>query len=245
MITQRLNIWLTVCFATLVYAGSTHGHVRVKRKPGDRPAPGKCLSFNRGGSSRVHFYACCNNINSTDSSCDGRTYQRASSTSYCKPGGEDKGNGVVREEFACGGCVGQGSVANICKPSIKLFDIPGTCWMFTKCFKKHCKKQYSDQRSGLNLQVVDPSTSSMPDTCYNYVCDVGETTDNCPVDCCFKQNPSQCTWVANGTCIPEFCDTPSCGVNGGVGVSSTLGTSNIGVLVLGLAIMFLYVYEHE
>ncbi|XP_067653527.1 uncharacterized protein [Haliotis asinina] len=234
------NIGLTVVYAIFVSVGSSQVHVRVKRKPGDRPKPGQCLSFNRGGTSKVHFYACCNNVNDTDKSCDGRTYQRGSSTSYCGSGGADKGKGVIRAEFACGGCPGQGSVANKCKP-IPIFDLPGTCWLFTKCFKKYCKKRYSAQSSGLNMQVVDPSSTSMPDTCYNTVCDPGETTANCPVDCCFKLNPSKCTWVTNGTCIPEYCDTPSCSVNGAVGLTVTKDASSIGVLVLGVLALFLYV----
>ncbi|XP_046549299.1 uncharacterized protein LOC124259231 isoform X3 [Haliotis rubra] len=241
-------LWMDVCLivflATVVSVGSTQAHVRVKRKPGDRPKPGQCLTFNKGGTSGFHYYACCNNINGTDKSCDGRTYQRASTTSYCNSGGTDNGNGVIKAEFACGGCPGQGIVAKKCKP-MKIFNIPGTCWLFTKCFKKYCKKRYSVQSSGLNMQVVDPSSTSMPDTCYNTVCETGETPDNCPVDCCFKMNPSQCTWVTNGTCIPEFCDTPSCSESGGTGLFSAKHTSNIGGLVLGLVILSLYMHEYE
>ncbi|XP_071098205.1 uncharacterized protein [Haliotis cracherodii] len=245
MTSQRLTIHLalfTSYFMCIVFAHE-HIHVRVKRKSGDRPLPGQCLAFNRGGSSRLHYYACCNNINDTDSSCDGRTYHRASSASYCNSGGTDNGHGVIVSSFACGGCTGQSNVANTCKPS-KWLDIPGTCFLFTSCFEKHCKRLYSHQGSGLNLQVVDPS-SSMPESCYNGVCDDGETTDNCPADCCFKLNPSQCTWVNNDKCIPKFCDTPSCSANGGEGVFSTVSTYIIGIFVLGLAIMCLYLGSNK
>ncbi|XP_046555203.1 uncharacterized protein LOC124264510 [Haliotis rubra] len=199
----------------LVSVHATALNVRVKRRPGDQPPQGECSNFWLGGISKLHFYTCCNNLDEGPHPyCDGRTYQRASKESYCKPGGFDGGNGKQHESYRCGGCDGQTQVAKKCEPWPSL-DVVGTCWVFTKCFTDYCEERY--RLKGLNLAVGDGSR--MPDTCYNGKCDVGETTDNCPVDCCYKKN-KHCTW--SNKCVPQFCATPSC-ENGCDGILILLG----------------------
>ncbi|XP_071098044.1 uncharacterized protein [Haliotis cracherodii] len=217
-----------IVLAVLVSVQSAPRHVRVNRRPGDHPPEGECSNFWMGGISKVHFYTCCNNLDEGPQPyCAGRTYQRASTESYCKPGGYDGGNGKQRDSYRCGGCDGQTQVAVKCKPP-PILDVVGTCWVFTKCFTDYCEERYRVNELNFTLDV-----SRMPDTCYNGVCDAGETTDNCPVDCCYKKNPSQCTW--NTKCVPQFCGTPACQC-GGEGVFGA-GTNSIKILIAALLVL--------
>jgi len=68
------------------------GH-RVARKAGDQATEGACQNFKWGGTSRVHFYTCCNNCNERDTSCNRKTYHSASGGLYCDQCGTDSGNG--------------------------------------------------------------------------------------------------------------------------------------------------------
>jgi len=50
----------------------------------NNPAPlGKCQRYWCGGTSGVHHFICCNNCDKPDNTCDGETYQGASSGPYC------------------------------------------------------------------------------------------------------------------------------------------------------------------
>lgn len=80
----------------------------------------------------------------------------------------------------------------------KLYNVSGFCWSDSRCFKKHCQKSYSRKKTG-NQRY----------TCFNLQCEPGETPENCPVQCCYKNNPSACTWEDN-TCVDECCGEPSC-----------------------------------
>ncbi|XP_063414854.1 uncharacterized protein LOC134696831 [Mytilus trossulus] len=89
-------------------------NIRSIRAAGDQAAEGRCQVFNWGGKSTLHWYSCCNNCKSNNPSytpsCDGETYQSASSTSYCNKCGVDKGTGNAakfQNEFRCGDCDGQ------------------------------------------------------------------------------------------------------------------------------------------
>ncbi|XP_021368447.1 uncharacterized protein LOC110460063 [Mizuhopecten yessoensis] len=146
---------------------------RVLRRTGDQPSLGNCLSFTFGGISRLHWYSCCNNCkNDVNSTCPS-TYQSASKEQYCDKCGRDtkKGNGKPRSDgqpFNCGGCKGQANVDKKCRSWWK--KIPGFCWAYSLCFKQQCEGKYKN--------------------CGNRVCDVGETKENCPIDCCdLKNNP--------------------------------------------------------
>ena len=170
---------------------------------GDQASSGNCQSFKWGGTSGLHWYTCCNNCNDTDKSCDGKTYQTASTDHYCGSCGTDIGPNKPRKwkgEFSCGLCPGQNSVQRKCTKSLrKVYEIPGFCWAFTRCFKDRCKKKYST-----NLATYDA-----PDPCFTLTCDDGESVQNCPTDCCYRINPEQCTW-ANNTCLPECCGETTC-----------------------------------
>lgn len=188
---------LIVILTTFV---SVFAQLREKRKTGDQPPAEKCNYFNWGGTSRIHFYICCNNCHSADRTCDGTTYHSASRQTYCDRCGVDnsKGNGKRQETFSCGGCSGQNYMLNKCKRWYN--SIPGTCWIFTRCFRKKCKKQYRQKRRR--------SVLNMPDTCFNKICDAGENINNCPEDCC-QTVSDQCTWKEN-KCIPKCCGESTC-----------------------------------
>ncbi|XP_067653655.1 uncharacterized protein [Haliotis asinina] len=225
-------ILAVIVLTTLVSVHANSPHVRVKRRPVDQPPAGTCSNFWWGGKSKVHFYTCCNNLNESRPYCDGRTYHRASNESYCKSGGFDGGDGEQHGSYRCGGCDGQTRVAKQCKAWPPL-DVVGTCWVFTKCFTDYCQKWY--QVNGLRLAVRDGP--GMPNTCYNGKCDAGETTDNCPLDCCYKKN-KQCTW--NNKCLLQFCATPSCG-SGVDGVFIT-GTNGIKILTAALLVLCVCIF---
>ncbi|XP_063415024.1 uncharacterized protein LOC134696984 [Mytilus trossulus] len=178
---------------------------RPIRAAGDQPAEGKCQVFKWGGTSGTHWYSCCNNCNipGNTPSCDGNTYQSASSNSYCSKCGEDNGISKAskyKNEFKCGDCDGQDTNRKKCLQGLRMiYNIPGLCWAHILCFKKFCEQSYSRRKRDLN---------TIPDTCFNLKCEVGETTSNCPVDCCSKKNPS-CTWKKD-TCLAQCCGEPTC-----------------------------------
>ncbi|XP_021349262.1 uncharacterized protein LOC110447715 isoform X2 [Mizuhopecten yessoensis] len=187
----------------ILLLATADGSHRVVRKAGDQPSEGSCMEFNFGGDSGVHWYNCCNNcINGRPvDDCDQITWQSVSTTSYCGSCGSDtqRGNGNMRgTQFKCGGCSRQKIIRKECSSFWK--EIPGFCWVFSKCFQETCQKTHSI----VKRSVI---TNQTPDTCYNNVCDAGETPDNCPTDCCYKRNPS-CAW--NNTCVSPCCGEIGC-----------------------------------
>ena len=101
-------------FLTLLVCSSS---MRVKRRAGDQPPSGQCSTYKWGGTSGLHWYACCNNCETIDTSCDGKTYQTASYESYCGTCGIDttKGNGKYYATYSCGGCQGQDRISTKCQ----------------------------------------------------------------------------------------------------------------------------------
>ena len=193
-----------------------YGH-RVARKTGDQAREGACQSFKWGGSSRLHFYACCNNCNGQDKSCDGKTYHSASRGVYCDKCGTDNGdgNGQPFHSFLCGGCTGQDNIQTKCLKGIRrIFNIPGFCWVFSWCFKDKCKAEYP--------QDIGSQVTSSDDTSYDLQCNNGETVKDSPVDCCQTVN-DQCKFV-DGQCPPLCCSDPDC-CRTSVGRSTSAGTS--------------------
>lgn len=170
--------------------------------------------FKWGGSSGVHCYGCCNNCANNDPNyhpyCDGETYQTGSSTSYCDTCGEDRGiggAGKYENEFQCGGCSGQDTKRTFCSTGLRsVYRVPGLCWKHIQCFKYHCWRSYRRKKRDIR---------NVPETCFNLQCEDGETIGNCPVDCCFKTNPTVCTWE-DDKCIDECCGEPSCCSTGNI-----------------------------
>ena len=179
-----------------------------------KASSGNCQGFKWGGAGwsgsgdsgsgapGAHWFTCCNNCND-DKSCDMRTYHSASSASYCGPCGESQGRVTAqlwKTEFYCGSCSGQNSVQSECASRIRsVYQVPGLCWAFTRCFRGRCTKIYSKKRSA----------SYLPETCFNLQCESGETVQNCPTDCCNTVNPEKCSW-GNNKCISQCCGEPSC-----------------------------------
>ena len=192
---HKLNfIKLMVFFGLFVCSLS----MRIKRREGDQAPTGQCTTFKRGGISRLHWYACCNNCGTSDTSCNGKTYQSASSERYCGNCGVDtkKGNGKHYKTYSCGGCEGQNRVSSKCLEKLRsVYQIPGLCWAFAKCFTKKCKS-----RSKRSVET--------PETCFNLRCDPGETVDNCPSDCCGTKN-AKCDW-SKLSCVDVCCSESTC-----------------------------------
>jgi len=218
-------------FVILLSLVACSGGQRFSRRAGDQADEGKCLSLNWGGLTGLHWYTCCNNCNSQDTSCDGKTYHGASDGVYCDACGTDNkaGDGKIREDFSCGGCTGQEQILNKCRSKLGiLFKTVGFCWAFTWCFEHHCKKQY--------MQGVTPK-----DTAFDLVCNEGETVEDSPFDCCQTVNDAckQNAWV-NGKCPPKCCGEPGCcRTSSGTKTMSTFAVLlNMTFVALALAIEF-------
>jgi hypothetical protein len=179
--------------------------VRVRRKTGDQPAPGKCGLFMFGGISRYHVYECCNNCNEEHPYCDGKTYQSASKGIYCDKCGVDNsnGSGLFAFQFPCGGCARQNLVNETCLKKVQKYhlDRPGFCWLYAFCFSAYCVLSEKD-----NLLY---SNYTIPDTCFDLVCDLGENTENCPVDCCRSVNKQCNVDIMDKKIVPPLCCTQS------------------------------------
>jgi hypothetical protein len=194
---------ITVFLSLFVFSSS----IRIKRREGDQAPPGQCATYRWGGISGLHWYACCNNCNQGVSTCDGVTYQSATSTAYCAKCGIDtkKGDGTSHATYPCGGCQGQERTRKKCLSNIRsVFQIPGLCWAFAKCFKSKCE------------------SVAQPETCFNLVCDAGETVDNCPTDCCGSKN-EKCDWSKSTTCVPQCCNEHTCCDTSGSDVPLSFG----------------------
>lgn len=156
------------------------------------PQENYCQFLTFGGETDLHEYICCNNCHAGGSaeSCDGHTYETGSNISYCGPCGIDKGGGHVHEEFPCNGCEGQATAETICLSKWPHF--AGTCWIFASCMKNRCKDMTRWW------------------WCGDGICNLaqGETTFNCPIDCCQTVTPD-CI-PQKGLCLPKCCNDPCC-----------------------------------
>eukprot|EP00058_Branchiostoma_floridae_P027173 XP_002612664.1 hypothetical protein BRAFLDRAFT_78705 [Branchiostoma floridae] len=173
------------------------------------PPQGKCVHITLGGTSKVHFYVCCNNCNEQggNPTCDRTTYQGASSGQYCGHCGADEGNGKWDlNYFRCGGCAGQSQVEDKCNKKYP-WVFPGTCWVWSSCFQHRCKKLAQLKARG----SLDADEESF---CGDGRCGPDETPATCPYDCCPERNPATCGRT-NGTCPPACCDQPGCCVTSG------------------------------
>ena len=88
-------------------------------------SPAFCTQRDHGGTSRVHFYACCNNCNDPDTSCDRRTYQGgrgyfSDPAEYCGSCGETDPPEDGREtyHFNCGSCQEQNACEEYCDKTL-------------------------------------------------------------------------------------------------------------------------------
>ena len=157
-----------------------------------------CTGHYAGGNSTVHHWACCNNCNDTNTSCDGVTWQGGTSTSYCDPCGESTGGGTVKYYFNCGSCSQQEECRKHCDGPIQ--SRSGLCWKWLDCFKGCCLA-HAQQPSRRKRDIVA--------FCGDGVCNIGESPTTCPVDCCYQAN-SECATDSSGGCVLPCCGDPSC-----------------------------------
>ena len=169
-----------------------------------------CNQYDHGGTSGVHFYACCNNCNDQDTSCNGDTYQGGGSTnSYCGNCGERTASERRSRHtytFNCGSCSSQRQCRDFCDEKHPLAAItPGLCPKWAGCFRGCC----------LNLNPTYRGKRSASDGfCGDNVCSSqspGENSNNCPIDCCPIVNPTRCP-ASNCTetcCLQSRCCLPT------------------------------------
>lgn len=155
------------------------------------------MSFSADDSANSPYYICCNNcykrLPSFTPHCDGETYQQVSSQAYCNSCGVDKSrtSSLFESEFYCGGCSGQNFVNQTCSTTWN--NVSSTCWAFVSCMKTTCVNMFEE------LGILS--------NCGNRYCNIDETSDTCPIDCCFKKSAS-CTWGSE--CLPKCCGEKSC-----------------------------------
>ena len=176
--------------------------------------PSFCTQFDHGGTSTVHFYACCNNCNDADSSCDGDTYQGGGSTdAYCANCGQNSqlGGGRATYRFNCVSCRQQYACVSECNSgfsgtAIKL--IPSLCPRWSGCFRGCCIKALERFASGQRKRQTDNDmVVDVGEFCGDFICQEDETQETCPADCCPVVNPTACN---PKSCNPDCCLHPRC-----------------------------------
>ena len=130
--------------------------------------PALCRQYDHGGVSGVHFYACCNNCNDDDMSCDGDTYQGGGTTdALCGTCGTriaSEQNSRLTYTFNCDSCTKQQHCREFCNTKHPIARVlPGLCPKWIGCFRGCC-------------------LSNKESFCGDNICCDGETTDNCPSD---------------------------------------------------------------
>lgn len=120
-----------------------------------RKRPSYCTQYDNGGTSRVHFYTCCNNCNDFDQSCNSKDYQGGGSKGdYCGDCGErtTKGGGRETYSYNCVSCEQQRRCEEKCdKEGFGIIaKIPGFCPKWARCFRECCIE--ADRRLSAILQ---------------------------------------------------------------------------------------------
>ncbi len=109
-------------------------------KPTTPPPPYEpCTNYNRGGSSGVHYYTCCNNC--PGGTTNSGTYQGGSTGAYCGACGANTGGGTAFATYSCGGKTNQDACKNSCNAIAPT--APGSCWDWDDCFTQCCGIQTS------------------------------------------------------------------------------------------------------
>ena len=181
--------------------------------------PAVCRQYDHGGTSGVHFYACCNNCDDDDTSCDGDTYQGGGTTDdLCAKCGDR----IISQQtsrhtytFNCGSCSQQRQCRDYCNdqhPYAK--SVPGLCPKWIGCFRGCCLSINPTFRGKRSVTVNQTF-------CGDNICSDGETTDSCPSDCCPTINPEDCP---SDACSRNCCMSTSC--------CMTMSTSTAGSAVI-------------
>ena len=168
--------------------------------------PAVCRQYDHGGTSGVHFYACCNNCNDADTACDGDTYQGGGSTNnYCGTCGNRRPSEQHSRHtytFNCESCSQQRQCRDYCNRRHPLAkSIPGLCPKWAGCFRGCCLSINPSNR-GKRSATVNQTLF-----CGDNICSDGETTNTCPLDCCPTVNPTMCP---SDQCTPNCCMGPTC-----------------------------------
>ena len=186
--------------------------------------PAVCRQYDHGGVSGVHFYACCNNCNDDDTSCDGDTYQGGGTTdNLCSTCGDripSQGTSRHTYTFNCGSCSQQRQCRDYCNdqhPYAK--SVPGLCPKWIGCFRGCCLSVNPSFRGKRSTPV------NQTFFCGDNICSDGETTDSCPSDCCPTINPEDCP---SDECTRDCCMSASC--------CMAMSTSNAGSVVINMQI---------
>ena len=168
--------------------------------------PAVCRQYDHGGTSGVHFYACCNNCNDADTACNGDTYQGGGSTNnYCGTCGNRRPSEQHSRHtytFNCESCSQQRQCRDYCNRRHPLAkSIPGLCPKWAGCFRGCCLSINPSNR-GKRSATVNQTLF-----CGDNICSDGETTNTCPLDCCPTVNPTMCP---SDQCTPNCCMGPTC-----------------------------------
>lgn len=175
------------------------------------------------GSTSLHHYACCDNCDDPNSSCDGQTWHGGSTESYCGTCGTPSGGGVPKYYFNCDDCQTQLTCKNTCNLRSLIATWPGNCWKWVDCFAGCCRDMGNQFHQRRQLDTIE--------FCGDGICQQSsENPDVCPSDCCYLKNS---TCGTNG-CTPECCQTATC-------CSSASFIGGFFLLVLALAWMHMFI----
>ena len=142
--------------------------------------PSFCTQYDHGGTTGIHWYACCNNCNDPgDKRCDKFTYQGGGSRGdYCSNCGQNSeaGGGRPTYNFNCVSCAQQAFCKSKCDSGAGFLtkNIPGLCPAWAKCFKNCCVKATMMGNKRNTKDVVD-----VGNFCGDLICQEGEDTSNC------------------------------------------------------------------
>ena len=109
--------------------------------------PAVCRQYDHGGAPGgvigSHFYACCNNCNDPDTSCDGDTYQGGGTTdNLCGRCGNrmpSEQHSLHRYTFNCGSCSRQRQCRDHCNKKHPFGkEAPTLCFKWVGCFRDCC-----------------------------------------------------------------------------------------------------------
>ena len=198
--------------------------------------PAVCKQYDHGGTSGIHFYACCNNCNDDDTSCDGETYQGGGTIdNLCGTCGDripSEQSSRHTYTFNCDSCVQQRQCKDYCNnqhPYAK--SIPGLCPKWVGCFRSCCHSITSSSRG-----KAFTAGNQIP-FCGDNICSDQETSDTCPSDCCPTVNPKDCpSDQCSDCCMEATCCITS---------SSTAGSAVIIVAIITVLHTGMYIYRQR
>lgn len=125
--------WLSACYvtppSTTARKCSWPNNIDVSQCYKQAPPSGSCVDYMCGGSTGVHYYACCDGTT--------KTFQSASSGDYCNPSNKYFQDSCGYDIFSCPTQLREQCDVK-CQDKDFINQMPGFCWVYSTCFKSCC-----------------------------------------------------------------------------------------------------------